>query len=198
MEPLPWYRIAAAPTAVAVLAVFALLSKNPRLRSALLGAVMLSGYGMAQDQVSVRLCPEYFTVLHQPIPGLTDPTLLGLAWGFLGAAGGGVAMGYAAGVAATAGRRPRLAVRELVVPMLFLLAAVAVVTAVCGVSAYRHAEFFSIRLDPALDEKVPPERHRTLFSVASYHLAAYASAIFGSVVLCAWIVRERARRAAVS
>jgi hypothetical protein len=90
MEPLPWYRIAAAPFAVAVLAVFALLSKNPRLRSSLLGAGMLTCYGMLQDQVSARLCPEYFTVLHQPIPGLTDPTLIGLAWGFLGAAGGGV------------------------------------------------------------------------------------------------------------
>jgi hypothetical protein len=156
---------------------------------------MLAEYGMAQDQISARLCPEYFTALHNPIPGLTDPTLLGLAWGFLGAAPGGIAMGYAAGLAATVGRRPPMAVRELVRPMLVLLAAVATVTAITGISAHRHAEMFAIRLDSFADRLVPVERHRSLFVVACYHLAAYASAIIGSIVMCVWIGAERNRRA---
>jgi hypothetical protein len=78
--------------------------------------------------------------------------------------------------------------------MLVLIAAVAVVTVICGVSVYRHAELFSIRLDPTLDDRVPLQRHRELFTVACYHLAAYASAIIGSVGLCVWIVHERGRR----
>jgi hypothetical protein len=30
----------------------------PRLRSAVIGMVVLFGYGLARDQVSARLCPE--------------------------------------------------------------------------------------------------------------------------------------------
>jgi hypothetical protein len=104
-------------------------------------------------------------------------------------------MGYAAGLAATVGQRPSLAVRDLVRPMLILLGAVAVVTAITGISAYRHAEMFSIRLDSFVDRLVPVERHRGLFVVACYHLAAYAAAVVGSVVMCVWIGVERGRRA---
>src|SRR5262249_28697462 len=116
----------------------------------LLGIGVMSGYAILQDQVSARLCPEYFTVLHNPIPGLTDPTLLGVAWGFLGAWWGGALMGYFAGIAATAGRKPPLGPRELVRPMLVLVLAIGTATAMTGVSVWHHAEMFEVRLDPGL------------------------------------------------
>ncbi|WP_020473290.1 hypothetical protein [Zavarzinella formosa] len=187
MDPLPWYRMAATPLVIAALIAYAIWKPTTRARATILGAGMLAGYGILQDQISSRLCPEYFTVLHNPIPGLTDPTLIGIVWGFLAAAGGGVAMGYAAGLAATLGKNPPLATRDLVRPMLLLMAAVAVVTAITGVSAHRHAEMFNVRLDPRLDALIPVERHRAAFTVACYHFAAYASAILGSVVMCVWI-----------
>ncbi len=194
MDPLPWYRIAAAPTIVLALVVYTLVRPSTRARATLLGVAMLTGYGMLMDQVSVRLCPEYFTVLHNPIPGLTDPTLLGMAWGFLGAAGGGVAMGYAAGLTATVGRKPPLATRELIRPMLLLVAGTATMTALTGAIVAIHAATFEIHLDPLFQKRIPVERHRALFTVACYHAAAYASAILGSVVLLVWIRRERTRR----
>ena len=88
MTPLGWHQIALPVVMCMVLAVVA--GRVPRYRFALMGLVVLVGYAMLQDQVSARLCPEYFTVLHPPIPGLTDPTLLGISWGFLGAWWGGV------------------------------------------------------------------------------------------------------------
>lgn len=191
MDPLPWYRLAATPLVIAALVAYAIWKPTTRARATILGAGMLAGYGILQDQVSARLCPEYFTVLHNPIPGLTDPTLLGIAWGFLGAAGGGVAMGYAAGLAATHGKAPPLTTRDLIRPMLLLMAAVGIVTTITGVSAHRHAEMFNIRLDPALDAVIPLDRQRAAFVVSCYHLAAYASAILGSVVMCVWIVVKR-------
>jgi hypothetical protein len=195
MEPLPWYRYVVPFVGVLALAALCVRSSNPRYRAMLLGVAAMSGYGMLMDQVSARLCPEYFTVLHNPIPGLTDPTLLGVVWGFVGACWGGAIMGYAAGVTATAGRKPPLSVRELVRPMLAVVAGIAVTTAVTGASADRHAEMFSIRLDPSWDEFVPPQRHRAVFVVACYHFAAYVAAVVGGVVLCAWVARERSRRA---
>lgn len=194
MEPLPWYRIAAPPAVLLALVVYARFRPSTRAHSTLLGAGLLSAYGILQDQISARLCPEYFTVLHNPIPGLTDPTLLGIAWGFLATAGGGIAMGYVAGLAATLGAKPPLKSSELVRPMLVLVLAVGFMTAIAGWSTSASAGLFNVRLDPILDRLVPVDRHRGLLVVATYHRVAYLSAIVGSIFLCIWIGCERSRR----
>src|SRR4051812_28725445 len=103
MQPLETHRIVLPVAACLVLAVLAL--RVPRYRFALMGFGAIVGYAILQDQVSARLCPEYFTVYHQPIPGVTDPTLLGICWGFLGGWWGGVVVGYVAGLLATLGPR---------------------------------------------------------------------------------------------
>ncbi len=191
MDPLPLYRVALPFGAVVAMAVLCLFHRSLRLRAMLLGIVMMVGYAVVQDQVSARLCPEYFTVFHNPIPGLTDPTLVGIVWGFVGSCWGGAIMGYAAGLVATLGPRPPLTVRQLVIPMLLLTGAIALVTLVAGLTAYRHAVMFDIRLDPVVLEDMPIERHHYLFTVACYHLATYVTAVVGTVILCIAIARSR-------
>lgn len=192
MEPLEWYRIAAPVAFVAGLAVICAIQDLPRFRAMLLGIAVLVGYAVGQDQVSARLCPEYFTVFHNPIPGVTDPTLLGMAWGFLGAWWGGAILGYTAGIAATSGSHPPMPIRDLIRPLMVLVAGVGFVSALTGAVTYRHAEFFAIRLDPRFEAQVPADRARMLFVVANYHLAGYIAAGVGSVGLCVWIARQRA------
>ncbi len=193
MKPLEMHQIVLPVVACVVLAV--LSARVPRYRFALMGLVAIVGYAILQDQVSARLCPEYFTVLHNPIPGVTDPTLLGVCWGFIGGWWGGVVLGYAVGLVATLGPRPQLTPRELVRPMGFLVGAVAVVTALTGLSVWRHAEMMGVMLDPGTAEFVPLKRHKALLTVACYHLVAYASAAIGGVVLCVWVAVERRKRA---
>ena len=123
MQPLETHQITL-PVAACVLLVV-LAGRIPRYRFALLGFGAIVGYAILQDQVSARLCPEYFTVLHRPIPGVTDPTLLGVCWGFLGGWWGGVLLGYTVGLAATLGDRPKLSPRELVWPLGLLVGGVA-------------------------------------------------------------------------
>jgi hypothetical protein len=152
------------------------------------------GYGIVQDQVSARLCPEYFTLFHPPIEGLTDPTLLGATWGFLGTWWGGLLLGYLAGLFATLGSKPKLAPREFLRPVAILLAFVGSSVATAGVSVWRHAALFGVSIDPGLARMLPTDEHRWLLVVACYHFVGYASAIAGGVVLCVWIGRERDRR----
>ena len=173
MEPLPWYRLAATPFAIAAPTGFAYGRPNPRIDAALLAAAVMSVFGVLMDQVSARLCPEYFTVLHDPIPGLTDPTLVGLVWGVLGAAGGGVALGYAAGLAATVGARTPLTTRELVRPTRLTVGAVAAVVAVTGVSVWYNANGLGVRLDAATGQAISERRHVAALTVGGYHAAAY-------------------------
>lgn len=193
MEPLPWYKLAVPAAAVGGLAVFCLLRPAARPRIMLLAVTVLCGYAVLQDQVSARLCPEYFTVLHNPVPGVADPTLLGLVWGFLGAAPGGLVLGYALGLAATAGRHPSWGVRRLVRPLLALIGFVGFVTAVTGLAVWRHLDLFGVRFESDVAAAVPAGRQRAAFVVACYHLAAYAASAAGSVGLCVWVGVRRGR-----
>ena len=191
--PLELHQIALPVMACLTLAVLAV--RVPRYRFALMGLVAVVGYAILQDQVSARLCPEYFTVLHKPIPGVTDPTLLGACWGFLGGWWGGLILGYAVGLVATLGPRPQLTPRELVRPMALLVGAVACCTALTGVSVWRHAEMLGVALDAGMAELVPPRRHKALLTVACYHLVSYASSVVAGVVLCVWVAAQRRKRA---
>ena len=193
MEPLAWSRVVVQLVVCAVLIILGGVRAVPRFRFAVLGMVAAAGYGMLQDQVSARLCPEYFTVFHPPIPGLTDPTLLGIAWGFLGAWWCGAGMGYVVGLIATLGPRPPLAPRDVARPMLVLLAVVGVVTFLTGLSVWRHAEMFDVSFGPIVTTAVPEGRHRELFVVACYHFVAYATSILGGVVLCVGGERKAAK-----
>jgi len=46
-----------------------------------LGVLAAIGYGIVHDQVTVRVCLEYFTIFHPRLISSTSPTLLALAWG---------------------------------------------------------------------------------------------------------------------
>jgi hypothetical protein len=193
VKPLEWYQIVL-PIAVC-LAFAALAIRKPRYRFVLMGLVALVGYAMLQDQVSARLCPEYFTVLHPPIPELTDLTILGISWGFLGAWWGGIVLGLVMSLVATLGPRPSPAPRELVCPLCVLVGVLALVTALTGFTVWRHAHLLGVALDSPMAEMVPRERHRELLTVACYHLSAYVTATVGGVVLCMWVWAERCKRA---
>jgi hypothetical protein len=192
MAPIEWHQIAL-PLVVSSTVVVAAV-RVPRYRFALYGFIAIVGYAMLQDQISARLCPEYFTVLHPPIPGMTDPTLLGISWGFIGGWWGGIVLGYVAGLVATLGTRPQLKPRELVRPLLVLVSVLATVTALTGFTVWHHANLLGVSLDAGMNGLVPAERHRAVLVVACYHFTAYATATIGGVVLCAWIWAERRGR----
>jgi len=194
VQPLAWYQIVVQVGVCAVIVALAAVGAVPRFRFAALGMAAAVGYGVLQDQVSARLCPEYFTVLHPPVPSLTDPTLLGIAWGFLGTWWFGALMGYVVGLMATVGPRPPLDPRDLVRPVLALVGVVAAVAGLTGLSVWRHVELFDVSLGAGINGLVPRERQRPAFVVACYHFTAYGSAILGSVVLCFWVASERRRR----
>jgi hypothetical protein len=40
-------------------------------------------YGIVHDQVTARICVEYFLVFHPPIFPTQSPTLLALGWGVI-------------------------------------------------------------------------------------------------------------------
>jgi hypothetical protein len=162
------------------------------LRIALLGMGAAVLYGEVHDQVTARLCPEYFTVGHADLgmPQVfhsSSPTVLALAWGVVATWWVGLPLGIALALCARAGRWPTLASQELTRPILLLLLAMATCAVLGGAL-----------LPPLL--RVPdavPEPARGRFAIDSgAHLAAYLSGAVGAVGLCARTLACRRRLAA--
>src|ERR1700760_3267985 len=95
------------------------------------------GYGLVHDQITIRICPEYFTVLHpQILPENTPLTLLALAWGVIATWWVGFILGIIVSLACIAGERPKLSARDLLRPVIYLLLTMAVGAAMYGTLGY--------------------------------------------------------------
>ncbi len=55
--------------------------------------VAVVAYGIIHDQITVRLCLEYFTVAHPPLFPTRSPTLLAICWGTVATVWAGMAAG---------------------------------------------------------------------------------------------------------
>lgn len=145
-------------------------------------------YGVLHDQVTARVCVEYFTIGHPPIFRTESPTLLALGWGIIATWWVGVILGIPLAFVARYGNRPKLAVRDLVKPMSVLMASVGVISLVAGLFGY-HAGVYL--LEP-LRSEVPADKHAVFLADLWAHSAAYFSGFAGAVAVLVWVwVRRR-------
>src|SRR5262249_4891791 len=82
-------------------------------------------YGIVHDQVTARVCIEYFTIFHPPIFHTQSPTLLGIGWGIAATWWVGVLFAVPMILAARAGSRPVLRASDLLPSIASLLAVMA-------------------------------------------------------------------------
>ncbi len=64
-------------------------------------------YGIVHDQVTARVCVEYFTIGHPPVFDTDDTTLLALGWGVIATWWVGLGLGIPLAIAARAGSMPK-------------------------------------------------------------------------------------------
>jgi hypothetical protein len=74
-------------------------------------------YGILHDQITARICVEYFTIGHAPIFGTDHPTLLGIGWGIFATWWVGLFLGIPLAAFARIGKRPKRTARSLVRPI---------------------------------------------------------------------------------
>ncbi len=156
-----------------------------------LGAVT---FGIIHDQVTARVCIEYFTVGHPRILDSDDPTLLALVWGFLATWWVGILLGVSLALAARNGPRPKVDSAALVRPVAGVLAVTAVGALLAGLAGWFGAERGLVVLPMPLGERVPPGRHVAFVADLWAHGASYALGFIGGgfLVVRTWRSRIRA------
>jgi hypothetical protein len=148
-------------------------------------------YGIAHDQITARICVEYFTIFHPPILHNThSPTALAFGWGIIATWWVGALLGIPLAIAARAGARPQLSPRDLL-PM---IGALLLIMAACAAGAGL-AGFLWGRVPQFMLEVLAPEIRRRFAADWWAHIASYASGSVGGVVL--WVVAYRRRSQAL-
>jgi len=116
-------------------------------------------YGILHDQVTARICVEYFTIGHVPIFGTDDPTLLGIGWGVLATWWVGVVLGVPLAAAARLGKRPKRFASSLIRPLLGLMVVSAICALIAGTLGAILARNGVVWLVEPMASAVPREKH---------------------------------------
>jgi len=151
------------------------------LRIVGLGLGAAIAYGILHDQITARICVEYFTVGHPPLISSTSPTLLALAWGVVATWWVGLPLGLALAVAARGGRRPKTTAAAVAPRVITLLVVMASCAFVAGLAGFLLAEHGSLTLVGEWRDVVPHVRHSRFLADLWAHNASYVSGIFGGL-----------------
>jgi hypothetical protein len=155
-------------------------------------------YGIAHDQITARVCVEYFTIGHPPVFATEDPTLLAFGWGTIASWWVGLLLGIPLVLVARVGSRPQLESRELWKPIGIFLYMVAFTALIAGIIGYMLANAGLVSLVGPLATSVPQAKHAAFLADAFAHTSAYASGFLGGLLVLAWAWRERHRRSTSS
>jgi hypothetical protein len=155
-----------------------------------IGASVL--YGIAHDQITARICVDYFTVFHPPIFPTQSPTLLGIGWGIIATWWVGAFLGVLLALAARAGSRRKLRVGCLIRPIGALLLIMAACALLSGVIGFVLARAYVIGPPAWVASVLAPSAHPRFMADWWAHSASYLVGFFGGVVLCAMQYRGRA------
>ena len=141
-------------------------------------------YGIVHDQFTAHLCLEYFTVAHPPVFATKSPWLQGLGWGVLATWWVGAILGVLLAISARVGGWWKFKARELVQPVLGLMAVTALAATACGVTGYLLFKAHRVGL-AGWESEIPPDKHPAFSADMWSHLASYAMGFVGGLFLCA-------------
>lgn len=160
-----------------------------------LSILMCVIYGVVHDQVTARICVEYFTIGHQPILGGTEnPMVLGLAWGFLATWWVGAMLGVPLAFVSQVGSLVKKSARDLIRPMLVLMAGTAALAMAAGVTCYLLTANDVIHLAGGFTHVIPKEKQDAFLIDLWIHSASYAGGFLGGMILMVWVVVDRYRQ----
>ena len=155
-------------------------------------------YGIVHDQVTARVCVEYFSIGHPQLFQTDNPTLLGIGWGIAGTWWVGLIFGLSLAIIARAGSRPAFTATDLIRGILVLLAVMAMFALLAGILGWTLPESGTVFLVAPLAEKVPADKQTLFIADLWAHGASYLAGLVGGVVIMVRTWRSRCRAASIT
>lgn len=164
---------------------------RPKVKITLLCIVAAVAYGIVHDQITARLCVEYFTVAHPPLIHTSSPTLLGLFWGTVATIGVGLLLGVVLALVSHSAGMPPVPVRRVLKMITGLLLITAIAAVLAGVVGFDLSRRSVISIPAGISAAVPVDHHHRFMAVWFVHGASYAFGILGGLLLIFRIWLER-------
>lgn len=150
-------------------------------------------YGVVHDQVTARICIEYFTVFHPPVFVTQSPTLLGLGWGIIATWWVGLFLGLLLALSTRAGSRPKLSAAQQIRPIAMMLLVMACCALIAGLMGFVLARHGFLAEPDWITPPLASSSYPAFVAAWCAHSASYASGFFGGLVLCILQYRKRVR-----
>ena len=148
-------------------------------------------YGILHDQVTARVCVEYFTIGHPRVFATESPTGLAIGWGIIATWWVGLFLGIPGAFVCRLGSWPKLDASHLIRPIGGLMVAMGCASLVAGILGYLCAEAGWVQVAGALALLVPLEKHSAFLADLWAHLTAYGVGSLGGLLLCVWVLFRR-------
>ena len=162
------------------------------LKIVLLSVLSAVCYGILHDNVTTRVCIEYFTVFHRRVDFVGGtPTALAFYWGIVATWWMGVGLGVPLACFARWGQPPKVRVRDLIRPLGTLLLTMGICSAVMGILAYSMARGELIVPYEPWFSRIETTKHAAFLADLWAHNTAYTVGFIGGVSLWGWCVRFR-------
>jgi hypothetical protein len=155
-----------------------------RFQIVLLSVLAACSYGVIHDQITARICIEYFTVAHPPLFHTVSPTLLALCWGVAATAGIGAALGVILSLVSQSGGAVPYSVSCVGRSVLVLLAVMGASAFTAGAVGYQLSRLGVISIPSGLFGRIPENQHDRFMAVWFAHGASYLVGLAGGALLC--------------
>jgi hypothetical protein len=155
-------------------------------------------YGVVHDEITVRICIEYFTVAHPPLFHTTSPTLLALCWGVAATAGIGAGLGVIIALVSQSRGAAAYSVARLGRSILVLLAGMGASAFTAGLVGYQLSRRGFISIPAGLAETIPAHHYHRFMAVWFAHGASYLVGLAGGALLCFRVWQARGRPSVIS
>jgi len=148
-------------------------------------------YGIIHDQITARICVEYFTIGHPPIFNTESPTLLAFGWGVVAAWWVGLMLGFPLACAARLGSSRALTATELIKPIAILLGVMGLGAILAALIAFIFGSNGSLQIPAVFASALPSQKHIPFLVDMWAHSASYLFGFVGGIVLIVRIWRRR-------
>jgi len=125
----------------------------------ILATIVTCLYGILHDQVTIRVCPAYFTIGHPTVFGLESFTLIALAWGIIATWWCGAILGVVLALVARVGKWPKLSVGYFIKPLGIITLIMVTIATASGFAGYYFASQGYVWLAEPLASGVPENQY---------------------------------------
>ena len=150
-------------------------------------------YGLIHDQITARICLDYFTIGHPRMFASNSPTLHALYWGVTATWWAGLAVGILIALASRVGDLPKLGWRQQLYPAGILMAAMAGMAFLIGVSTLMKSDGWVERTFDDWFGNLPVTDKGAFLADFMAHNTSYLVGFVGGVVLSMVSIVRRVR-----